>query len=103
MQIDFTFSDTIAGYVSSFNTKENVFTLRTSDDREQTIYLTPNTSARFIHNLTEGYQDATSMAPSLLALPRQFVFVYGTFYPGTDGVGSKFEAQSLIFPGKGPG
>jgi len=100
MDLDFTLSDTVAGYVTSFDSRKNLFTLRTSDDREQVVYLTPNTTARFVHNLTEGYQDATAAIPSLLALNRQFVFVYGTFYPGDPGT---FEAQWLVFPGKGPG
>lgn len=102
MNVDFTFSDTIAGYVSSFNSKDSFFTLRTSDDRELTVYLTPNTYAKFSFNLEEGYRDATGVMLSLLALHRQFVYAYGTFYPGTNGDG-KFEAQSLVFPGSGPG
>lgn len=100
MKIDFTFSDTIAGYVSSYNSAENCFTLRTSDDREFTVYLNSNTYARYAFNLTESYQDATGAMPTLLALPRQFVFAYGTFYPGGE---SRFEAQWLVFPGHGPG
>jgi len=102
VNVDFTFSDTVAGYVSSFNSKENMFTVRTSDDREMAVYLTPNTFSRFTYNLDEPYADASSLAPSLLALNRQFVYVYGTFYPAAEGAG-KFEAQWLVFPGKGPG
>ena len=102
MNVNFTFSDTVAGYVSSFDSKENKFVLKTSDDREITVHLTPNTFSKFTFNLGEGYRDATGQAPSLLALNRQFVFAYGTFYPGTGGPG-KFEAQWLVFPGQGPG
>lgn len=93
MNTDFTFSDTVAGYVAGFNSEDQYFTLRTSDGRLQQVNLTPNTYARFSYNLDEPYQDATGIAPSLLALPRQFVFAYGTFYPG-DGKGI-FEAQWL--------
>jgi len=102
MQVDFTFSDMIAGYVTAFSSKDNSFSLRTSDGREQAVHLTPNFYARFTYNLTESYQDATSVTPSLLALQRQFVFAYGTFYPGTNSNG-RFEAQWLVFSGKGPG
>jgi len=102
LKANFTFSDTVAGYVSSFDSKENKFAVRTSDDRELVVYLTPNTFSKFIYNLGEGYKDATSLAPSLLALNRQFVFAYGTFYPGNDDAG-KFEAQWLVFAGEGPG
>jgi mannose/cellobiose epimerase-like protein (N-acyl-D-glucosamine 2-epimerase family) len=101
MNVDFTFSDTIAGYVSSYNSRETNFTLRTSDDREFTVHLNTNTFARYSYNLSESYQDATGDMPRLLALPRQFVFVYGTFYPA--GESGRFEAQSLVFPGNGPG
>ena len=102
MNVNFTFSDTVAGYVSSFDSKENKFVLKTSDDREITVHLTPNTFSKFTFNLGEGYRDATGQAPSLLALNRQFVFAYGTFYPGSGNPG-KFEAQWLVFPGQGPG
>lgn len=102
MNVAFTFSDTVAGYVSSVDSKANAFTLSLPDGREQTVHLTPTTYARFTRNLGEGYRDATGLTPSLLALNRQFVFVYGTFYPGGEGTG-RFEAQWIVFPGKGPG
>ena len=103
MEINFTFSDTIAGYVTDFNMKDRSFKLKTSDDREFKAYLTSNCFARYARNLNEGYQDATGDINHLLALPRQMVFVYGTFYPGDNEGSSKFEAQWLVFPGKGPG
>jgi hypothetical protein len=101
MDINFTFSDTIAGYVTDFSLREKKFKLKTSDDREFTITLMSNTYARFARNLGEGYQDATGQINHLLALPRQMVFAYGTFYPGNGN--SIFEAQWLVFPGSGPG
>jgi mannose/cellobiose epimerase-like protein (N-acyl-D-glucosamine 2-epimerase family) len=101
MNVDFTFSDTIGGYVSSYNSRESSFTMRTSDDREFAVYLNSNTNARYTYNLPESYQDATGEMPRLLALPRQFVYAYGTFYPA--GEKGRFEAQWLLFPGRGPG
>jgi mannose/cellobiose epimerase-like protein (N-acyl-D-glucosamine 2-epimerase family) len=101
MYVDFTFSDTIAGYVTSYNSRESGFTLRTSDGREFSVYLNSNTFARYAYNLPEPYQDATADMPRLLALPRQFVFAYGTYYPA--GETGRFEAQWLVFPGNGPG
>jgi len=103
MNIDFTFSDTIAGYVTGFNSVERWFTVMTSDRREFKIYLTLNTFGRMVYNLGEPYQDATGIFNQLLALNRQFVHAYGTFYPGADEGSSKFEAQWLVFSGKGPG
>lgn len=101
MNIDFTFSDTVAGYVTGLNSVEKWFTLMTSDRREFKVFLTENTFARISQNLDEDYQDATGKMYQLLALNRQFVFAYGTFYPGDEKV--KFEAQWLVFPGEGPG
>lgn len=101
MDINFTFSDTIAGYVTDFSLRDQAFKLKTSDDREFLINLMPNTYARFARNLGEPYQDATGQINHLLALPRQMVFAYGTFYPGNGGM--LFQAQWLVFPGKSPG
>jgi len=102
MNLDFTFSDLIAGYVTGFNSQEHWFSVRTAGGGHFQIYLTPNTFGRMMHNLGEPYQDAADLLNQLLALNRQFVFAYGTFYPTVDG-GSRFEAQWLVFPGKGPG
>jgi mannose/cellobiose epimerase-like protein (N-acyl-D-glucosamine 2-epimerase family) len=101
MNVDFSFSDTIGGYVGSYNSRESSFTVRTSDDREFTVFLNSNTYARYTYNLPESHQDATGEMARLLALPRQFVYVYGTFYPA--GEQGRFEAQWLVFPGRGPG
>jgi mannose/cellobiose epimerase-like protein (N-acyl-D-glucosamine 2-epimerase family) len=103
MEINFTFSDTIAGYVTDFNLKERNFSIKTSDNRVFKAYLTGNCYARYVRNLNESYQDATGDINSLLALPRQMVFAYGTFYPQTDYSQMIFQAQWLVFPGKGPG
>jgi mannose/cellobiose epimerase-like protein (N-acyl-D-glucosamine 2-epimerase family) len=101
MNVDFTFSDTVAGYVVSYDSADQHFVLRTSDGRQQAVYLSSNTFSRISYNLDEGYQDATGIAPALLALPRQFVFAYGTYYPAGDA--GRFEAQWLVFPGRSPG
>jgi len=102
MELNFTFSDTIGGYVNSIDTADGSFVLTTSDGRSQRIYFTPTTYGRFSYNLNESYQDASSQMMSLLARPRQFVYVYGTFYPVTGG-DPRFEAQWLVFPGSAPG
>jgi mannose/cellobiose epimerase-like protein (N-acyl-D-glucosamine 2-epimerase family) len=103
MDINFTFSDTIAGYVTDFSLSERSFKLRTSDNREFKAYLTGNCYARYTRNLNEDYQDASGDINKLLALPRQMVFAYGTFYPGSESSQMVFQAQWLVFPGKGPG
>lgn len=101
MNVDFTFSDTVSGYVTNFDTASGVFGLRTSDGREYKVTLTDMTYARYVFNLDEGYRDATGDMRKLLALSRQFVHVYGTFYPNSDK--ACFEAQWMVFSGNGPG
>ncbi|MGK3971531.1 AGE family epimerase/isomerase [Sorangium sp. So ce118] len=102
MSTQFTFSDTIAGYVSGFDSAANHFDLRTSDDRVYRVHLTSVTYARFAYNLDEPYRDATGVMRHLLSLNRQFLHVYGTFYPNAGGE-PIFEAQWIVFSGEGPG
>ena len=101
MNVDFTFSDTVSGYVTGFDSATGVFGLRTSDGRDYKATLTSMTYARYVFNLDEGYRDATKDMKQLLALSRQYVHVYGTFYP--EGEKNCFEAQWMIFSGNGPG
>ena len=101
-EVNFTFSDTIAGYISDYNRDDRSFQLLTSDRRLFRLYLTPSAYGRIMQNLGEPYQDATSMFDKLLALHRQFVYAYGTYYPGNE-QDLRFEAQWLVFPGEGPG
>lgn len=103
MDINFTFSDTIAGYVTEFNQEERTFSLKTSDNRIFKAFISDNCYARYSRNLNEAYQDATADMLTLLALPRQMVFAYGTFYPLNESNQPFFQAQWLVFPGKGPG
>jgi mannose/cellobiose epimerase-like protein (N-acyl-D-glucosamine 2-epimerase family) len=63
--------------------------------------LNDNTFAKYVQNLSEPHQDATGDIPTLLGAPRQYVYAYGTFYP--IGAAGRFEAQWLLFPGRGPG
>ena len=102
MTIDFTFSDLIAGYVTRYDSDQGVFGIRTSDGRLFDVFLTPTTFGRFTFNLDKPYADATGAFQRLLSLPRQFVYAYGTFYPGDAGA-MRFEAQWLVFSGNGPG
>lgn len=99
-RMSFSFSDTIAGYITSFNRSEKSFGIKTSDGREYTAYLSPTTWGRVTQNLEESYIDATSRFNELLT-PGQHVFAYGVFYP--KGEGHKFEVKSMVFPGDAPG
>jgi mannose/cellobiose epimerase-like protein (N-acyl-D-glucosamine 2-epimerase family) len=95
--IEFSFSDTIAGYVRSFDRATSTFTVETSDGREFAATLTPTTFGRITQNLGEAYADATGRFNELL-VPGQFVYCYGVFY-FDGGPEHKFEAKSLVFPG----
>jgi len=96
----FTFSDTVAGYITNFNRGESCFGLRTSDGREFQVYLTPTLYARVTHNLEEPWHDATGRLGEMLE-EGMYVHAYGIFYP--EGDGYKFEAKALVFPGEAPG
>ena len=68
--IDFTFSDLIAGYVTEYNADRDTFNLKTSDNREYTVYFTPTTYAELLRNLGEAYQDATAQMREMLVSGR---------------------------------
>ncbi len=55
-QINFTFSDTIAGYVTGFDQDADSFGLRTTDDREYAVKFAPGTYAWIANNLEEPRQ-----------------------------------------------
>lgn len=93
--LNFTFSDLISGYVTSFDESSKLVSLKTSDGRTYEAKLTSNTYAKQTQNLGEGWPDRTEGLHKLL-VPGQMVFIYGTFFP-EDKI--KFEANYLIFAG----
>ncbi len=99
LNVDFTFSDMIAGYVQSFDFKTDVAVMETSDGREFQVKLTDTAFAEVVRNLGEAYQDCTANIRDMLE-PGRFVFVYGVFYSETD---KPFEAKHLVFLGRNAG
>ncbi|BAT56918.1 unknown protein (plasmid) [Nostoc sp. NIES-3756] len=97
--MSFSFSDTIAGYVTQFNRNDKSFGIKTSDGREYRASLTPTSYGRITQNLGEPYLDCTNRLAEMLT-PGQHVFAYGVFYP--HGQEYKFEVQFLVFPGDAP-
>jgi len=96
----FSFSDLIAGYVTSFKFSKGEpgsFSLRTSDNRTFEVNLTSTTFAEMIRNIGEPYQDCTSQIDSML-VPNRYLFVYGIFYP--EAGQCKFEAKHIVFLGQ---
>ena len=95
--IDFPFSDTIAGYVTDFDRDSDTYNVKTSGGREFRIKLKGNTYAQLVRNLGDPYYDCTGQMRDML-VPGSYLFTYGIFYPQGDG--HFFEAQFLIFVGR---
>jgi len=95
--INFTFSDTIAGYVTEFDKDTRTYHIKTSGGDTYSLRLKDNTYARMVRNLGDPYFDCTGQIHDLLA-PGRFVYSYGVFYPESDGLA--FETQFLVFVGR---
>lgn len=93
--VDFAFSDLVAGYVTQFDSAQDIFGLKTSDGREFQVKFTAMTFAKLIQNFEEPYPDATGTMRSMLESGR-FLFVYGVFYPDKPYI----EAKQLTFVGR---
>lgn len=96
-QINFTFSDTIAGYVTEYDKAKDCFSLRTSGGTVFQVILKPNTYAQIVRNLGEPYQDATGQIRGFLT-PGRYLYAYGIYYPEAGDF--VFEAQFIIFVGR---
>lgn len=95
-----TFSDTVAGYVVAFDRDADRFTVRTSGGAEYTVQLKASTYAQLVRNLDDPYQDSTAQIRDML-VPGRYLYTYGTFY--ADDAATTFEAQYLVFVGRGEG
>ena len=94
--IDFSFSDLISGYVSSYNSSDRIIDLITSDGRAYRAKLTSNTYAKQTQNLQEGWIDRGGELDQLL-VPGQMIFAYGTFFPEDE---TSFEVNYIVFAGE---
>src|SRR5262245_57294902 len=94
--LTFSFSDTIAGYITTFDAGKKEFLLRTTDGREYRALLTDATYTEVVRNLGEPWQDPGIPLDQMLK-PGRFVFAYGVFYPeGT----VKFEVKHIVLVGR---
>ncbi|MGW2255015.1 AGE family epimerase/isomerase [Kitasatospora sp. NPDC001660] len=98
--VNFTFSDTIAGYVTAYDEGTRRLGLATADGRRFDLTIDPQAGAELLHNLEERYSDAGGHLEAMLE-PGRFVFVYALFYP--EGGTTRIEAKRLLFPGRRPG
>ena len=90
----FTFSDTVAGYVTHRDGTR--VGLRTVDGRRLTVHLTDTTSGQMLRNLGAPYQDVTAHLWDVLQ-PGVLVFSHGPVYPHRDGL--HFQAGHLTVVG----
>ena len=94
-EINFPFSDTIAGYVTAYDAGAGTFGIQTPAGGEFQVKLTRDTYAEMVRNLGESYISADI---GEMLVPGQYVFAYGIFYP--ENGDNKFEVKHLVFPGK---
>ena len=97
--INYTFSDTLAGYASGGVSEDGYFMMKTSDGREYNVRLKGNTYSMLVRNLGEPYHDCTGQMRSMIEEGRH-LFVYGVYYP--ERMSYTFEAQFIIFDGRRP-
>lgn len=99
-ELNFTFSDTIAGYARNFDWETNIFIIETSDGRKFNVKITETTYAEIIRNLGEAYIDCTGQIKDMLK-EGKYLYVHGIFYPEQEEL--KFEAKHIVFMGREPG
>lgn len=99
--INFTFSDTIAGYITAYNSDTVTFTLETTDKRYYEVRFASNTYGWIANNLEEPRTWCSQEQMKSMMNPGRYLFVYGIYYPEPSG--NTFEAQFIIFPGKREG
>ncbi len=97
-KIDFSFSDTIAGYVTGFDKETDTFGLKTTDEREFSVKFSDNAYGWIANNLEERRQWCSQDQMRSMLAPGRYLFAYGIFYP--DRGGHTCEAQYLVFPGR---
>ena len=98
-QLNFTFSDTITGYIETSDSSKGTFQVKTSDGRLYDVKLTPEAYGEVIRNLGEPWQEPGAALSDMLQ-PGRYLFVYGVFYPEAKGL--SFEAKHLVFVGRDP-
>ncbi len=97
-EVDFTFSDMVAGYV--VDRRGSRVDLRTLDGRAAAVHLTDTTSGQLLRNLGAPYRDATGRLHDLLR-PGALVFSYGPVYPDPEGL--RFQAGHIVVVSDDPG
>ncbi|MFC4035621.1 AGE family epimerase/isomerase [Streptomyces polygonati] len=98
--LDFTFSDTVAGQVVARRGRQ--VDLRTPGGGDVTVHLTDVTYAQRLRNLGDPYEDVTGRLDDLLT-PGTTLFCHGPVYPGEDGLHHQATAITVVSgPDGGP-
>ena len=95
--MNFTFSDTLAGYVQNYDKKTDIFTLKTSDGRDYSVKLKSNTYGWIANNLEEPRQWCNPDQIRAMLVPGRYMFIYGIYYP--EGGDFAYEVQYVTFLG----
>ena len=100
-QLNFSFSDLIAGYIRKVDfpdvfDSQGEIELETSDGRLYTVKVTAACYAELVRNLGEPFQVAPELKDILVE--GRFLHAYGLFYPESDRL--KFEAKHLLLFGR---
>lgn len=97
-KMKFTFSDTIAGYVTNFEwEKQDFFCMKTSDGRDFEVRIGDNCFAEVTRNLGDAFIDCTGSLRNMLTEGR-YLYVYGIYFPESDNY--NFEAKHVVFIGR---
>jgi mannose/cellobiose epimerase-like protein (N-acyl-D-glucosamine 2-epimerase family) len=94
------FSDSVAGYVTTYDPSRDDFGLLTSDGRLLTVNLGEHLTSEVVRNLGDAPCDTTGATRDMLAAGR-YVFVYGLFCQWEGG--EQIEARSITFPERSRG
>lgn len=92
--LGFSFSDTIAGYVTSYDKDTDSFEIKRSDGRPAQVKFASNTYAWIANNLGQPRVWVGDRMHDMLN-PGRYLFTYGVYYP--EGDGYTFEAQYIVF------
>src|ERR1051325_3623887 len=98
-QVDFSFSDTIGGYITASDPAKGTFTLRTPGGKTFDAKLTQATYAEGPRNLGAGWVGGDEQMKNLT--PGLYCYAHGMFYP--EGGDNRFEAKHMVFVGQKPG
>ncbi len=95
--LNFTWADTISGYVTDYDSTTRSFGLETSDKRSFKVIIDDSTAGELLRNLGEPYADASGHFADTL-VPGRFVSAYGIYYPGDE---LRFVAKHIELMGRG--